>query len=102
MGAQCIKALNVHYTHLQLLWNKDLVVPIPPQQTSSSRADPAPPLRGRTTEDLVLEDVETEDEDTNTPSRQEDCNPQLEGEGAKVGEHACYMQVHGFFVRTSY
>ena len=88
MGAQCVKALN---TRFKMFWNKDMVVSlnIPPQQATSSRADPSPPLRGRTTEDLVLEDVETEDEDTNTPSRQEDCNPQLEGEGAKVGEHAC-------------
>ena len=90
MGAQCVKALNTHFIHFQMLWNKDMVVSvhIPPQRPSSSRADPAPPLRGRTVDDLVLEDVETEDEDTNTPSHQEDSNPQLEGEGAKVGEHA--------------
>ena len=58
MGAKCSKAFSKPFTNLRKRWRKNKVEPLP-QHLSSSR-DPTPPLRKWPTQELAVEEAETE------------------------------------------
>ena len=58
MGAQCSKPFSRPFASLRKRWRKNKVEPLP-QHLSSSR-DPTPPLRKWPTQELAVEEAETE------------------------------------------